>query len=141
MHKGSRRNDRIENPRQLAAAFACCVTAEANDSNECVAKNSDNSLFKVLQRMLPEVGSLGSALNTLSQKLAFSLSCQTTNICCHAAFSTDHPTRGWKTPLERKDLSSRVQQGGSVRVWFRLHKNPQAKSSSVRPAQRLPIKR
>ena len=54
MHKGSR----IENPRRLAAAFACCVTAEANGSTECVAKNSDYGLFKVLHRMLPEVGSL-----------------------------------------------------------------------------------
>ena len=54
----SGRNGRIENPRQLAAEFACRVTAEANDGTEYVAKNSDHGLFKVLQRMLPEVSSL-----------------------------------------------------------------------------------
>ena len=55
---GSGRTQRVENPRQFAAVFACRVTAEASGGAECVAKNSDHGLFKVLQRMLPEVGKI-----------------------------------------------------------------------------------
>lgn len=55
MRSGCRRPVLIENPRQLAAFFARCVTAEATSSSDWVAKNGDSSLFKILQRMLPEV--------------------------------------------------------------------------------------
>ena len=55
MRVGSRRHVLIENPRQLAAEFARCVTSDASTTEHWVAKNGDNSLFKVLQRMLPEV--------------------------------------------------------------------------------------
>jgi hypothetical protein len=45
----------IDNPRQLAAHFASCVTTESKNSTHWVAKNGDNSLFKILVRMLPDV--------------------------------------------------------------------------------------
>jgi hypothetical protein len=48
----------IENPRQLAAKFACSVTIESTSSTHWVAKNGENSLFKTLQRMIPEVSIL-----------------------------------------------------------------------------------
>ena len=50
----------IDNPRQLAAFYAKSVTAEATSSSHWVAKNGDSSLFKILQRMLPEVRDLDS---------------------------------------------------------------------------------
>ena len=45
----------FETPRQLAAVFACSVTTKSADNTHWVAKNGDNSLFKILQRMIPEV--------------------------------------------------------------------------------------
>jgi hypothetical protein len=52
---GKRKHVLIENPRQLAAYFASCVTTESNSDTHWVAKNGENSLFKILQRMIPEV--------------------------------------------------------------------------------------
>jgi hypothetical protein len=52
---GKRKHVLIENPRQLAAYFASCVTTESDSDTHWVAKNGENSLFKILQRMIPEV--------------------------------------------------------------------------------------
>ena len=51
----TRRSVLIGNPRQFASLFACCVTAESHDSHLWVAKSGDNSLFRTLQRIFPEV--------------------------------------------------------------------------------------
>jgi hypothetical protein len=58
MRKGTRRPLLIDTSRQLAAYFACCVTTESTNTTHWVAKNGESSLFKTLQRMLPEVSSL-----------------------------------------------------------------------------------
>jgi hypothetical protein len=44
----------VDNPKQLAAMFASMVTVPASE-NEWIARNGDESLFKVLQQMMPEV--------------------------------------------------------------------------------------
>jgi hypothetical protein len=44
----------VEDPMQLAVMFASMVTAPAS-VNEWIARNGDESLFKVLQDMMPEV--------------------------------------------------------------------------------------
>ena len=54
IHSCKRKFVLIDNPRELAAYFACSVT-KASTSNHWVAKNGESSLFKTLQRMLPEV--------------------------------------------------------------------------------------
>lgn len=45
----------IENSHDLAAVFAQTVTALSGSPHDWVARNGDNSLFSVLNRMLPEV--------------------------------------------------------------------------------------
>ena len=50
----SRKPD-IENPKDLAAEFACAVTEHSTNEADWVARNGDESLFQTLQRMLPEV--------------------------------------------------------------------------------------
>ena len=50
----SRKPD-IENPKELAAEFACAVTEHSTNEADWVARNGDESLFRTLQRMLPEV--------------------------------------------------------------------------------------
>ncbi len=44
-----------ENPKQLAAAFACSVTAPSHNHLDWVARNGGESLFQTLSRILPEV--------------------------------------------------------------------------------------
>ncbi len=53
--KRSRRHRAIvDDPMQLAVMFASMVTTPASE-NEWIARNGDESLFKVLQKMMPEV--------------------------------------------------------------------------------------
>jgi hypothetical protein len=52
--KRSRCNLAVDNSIQLAARFASMVTVPASE-NEWVARNGDESLFKVLRQLLPEV--------------------------------------------------------------------------------------
>ena len=49
----------IDDPKQLAAMFASMVTVPASE-NEWIARNGDESLFKVLQQMMPEVRYISS---------------------------------------------------------------------------------
>ena len=45
----------IENPKELAADFACTVTECSSNSMDWVARNGDESLFQTLKMILPEV--------------------------------------------------------------------------------------
>ncbi len=51
-------SSRIENPRQLAASFALAVTAQTAVGRGWIARNGDESLFRALQRILPQVEEL-----------------------------------------------------------------------------------
>ena len=50
-----RRPPLVENPKQLAAQFACAVTEASPNPTDWVARNGDQTIFRVLQKMLPEV--------------------------------------------------------------------------------------
>ena len=50
---------------ELAVAFANVVTVTSDNTNDWVARNGDESIFSVLQRLLPEV----VQLNLQSQSL------------------------------------------------------------------------
>jgi hypothetical protein len=45
-----------QNPRALAASFALAVTEAPRHGFSWIAKNGDESPFRVLQQLLPEVG-------------------------------------------------------------------------------------
>ena len=45
----------IPTPMELAVAFANVVTVTSDNTNDWVARNGDESIFSVLQRLLPEV--------------------------------------------------------------------------------------
>jgi hypothetical protein len=45
----------IENPKDLAADFACAVTEASSNQSDWVARNGEESLFSTLQRIIPEV--------------------------------------------------------------------------------------
>jgi hypothetical protein len=47
---------RVQNPRELAASFALAVTEAPRHGFSWIAKNGDESPFRVLQQLLPEVG-------------------------------------------------------------------------------------
>ena len=51
----SSRGNRIENPRKLAAAFAIAVTVRDHSATSWVARNGEMSIFRILQRILPQV--------------------------------------------------------------------------------------
>ena len=44
-----------ESPKELAAAFACVVTAPSKNHMDWVARKGGESLFQALNQMLPEV--------------------------------------------------------------------------------------
>ncbi len=44
-----------ESPKELAAAFACVVTAPSKSHMDWVARNGGESLFQALNQILPEV--------------------------------------------------------------------------------------
>ncbi len=46
-----------ENPKQLALAFAAAVTVHSPSYRDWVARNGEESLFRTLHRILPEVKS------------------------------------------------------------------------------------
>jgi hypothetical protein len=48
---------RVQNPRELAASFALAVTEETIPGNGIIAKNGEESLFRTLQLLLPQVWS------------------------------------------------------------------------------------
>ena len=128
----------IDNPRQLAAHFACCVTTESTTSTHWVAKNGESSLFKTLQRMLPEVSSIQmfdikSDLSISQSWIRFMVSTlsHSSMQCTHLNLFTDQSTRGRAAPPEGQDLWRRVQQACSVRVRLRQLKNTQAKCRKV----------
>jgi hypothetical protein len=52
--KRSRGNFVPDDPKHLGAMFASMVTVPA-DENSWIARKGDESLFKVLQQMIPEV--------------------------------------------------------------------------------------
>jgi hypothetical protein len=54
-HRRWKASSRIENPRDLARSFAFAVTAENSAPDGWIAKNGSASIFRTLQRMLPEV--------------------------------------------------------------------------------------
>ena len=58
--RSRRQNAIVDDPKQLAAMFASMVTVPASE-NEWIARNGDESLFKVLQQIVPEVRSKSSA--------------------------------------------------------------------------------
>ncbi len=45
----------IENPKDLAAEFACAVTVYSANQSDWVARNGDESIYQTLRRILPEV--------------------------------------------------------------------------------------
>ena len=45
----------IENPKEFAATFAHSVTAPSDNNVDWVARNGEESLFRTLQRVIPEV--------------------------------------------------------------------------------------
>ena len=51
----SRREVRIDDPKKLAADFACSVTVYSSNHMHWVARNGEESVFRTLQRILPEV--------------------------------------------------------------------------------------
>ena len=55
MHQKNLRTNRIENPRGLAAAFSIAVTVKDAASSSWVARNGEESIFRTLQRILPQV--------------------------------------------------------------------------------------
>ena len=50
-----RRPPLVENPKQLAAQFACAVTEPSPSPTDWVARNGEQTIFRTLQKMLPEV--------------------------------------------------------------------------------------
>ena len=50
-----RRRERILNPRKLAAAYALAVTTHDVSGHTMLARNGPDSLFRLLQRILPQV--------------------------------------------------------------------------------------
>jgi hypothetical protein len=48
----------IENPKDLAAEFACAVTVYSANQSDWVARNGEESIYRTLRRVLPEVGNL-----------------------------------------------------------------------------------
>ena len=61
----------VDNPKQLAAMFASMVTVPGSE-NDWIARNGDESLFKVLERMLPEVRSKSSPIPPKQSKACVS---------------------------------------------------------------------
>ncbi len=45
----------LENPVELAIAFAKVVTQESDNTEDWVARNGDRSIFSALRLVLPEV--------------------------------------------------------------------------------------
>jgi hypothetical protein len=45
----------IENPKDLAAEFACAVTVYSENQSDWVARNGNESIYRTLRRILPEV--------------------------------------------------------------------------------------
>ena len=60
--------------KQLAAMFATMVTVPASE-NDWIARNGDESLFKVLEKMLPEVRSIQSPQYIKASACSMSISC------------------------------------------------------------------
>jgi hypothetical protein len=48
-------NQRIEDPRKIAAIFAMAVTAETRMGEGYLEKHGDASLFRAFQRVMPQV--------------------------------------------------------------------------------------
>ena len=46
---------RAPNPKEVAVAFAIAVTAKNETPGNWVARNGEESIFKTLQRILPQV--------------------------------------------------------------------------------------
>ena len=46
---------RVENPKMLAAVFACTVTVPSTNQMDWVARNGAESIFETLRLILPEV--------------------------------------------------------------------------------------
>ncbi len=134
------RGQRVENPRQLAAAFAISVTARDHAPTSWVARNGEQSIFRTLQRVLPQV-----CFWIQKQDLVLLLS--SGNL-----ITPGHPTRGWETSIsiKREDFQIGIQQGCRVHMRLRQRENPQKDSyqvgiaglapfaSSLLPSQRAP---
>ena len=114
----------IFNPRQLAAFFATCVTVDGKSNALWVAKNGESSLFNILQMMLPKVKAPSRIVEHPKRLIKISTKFA-------VVFITDRSATEWKASLQRQDLRSRIQQGGPVRVWLPLHKDPQALHGKV----------
>ncbi len=52
-----KRKDSIENPAELAVAFAKVVTVPSDVQDDWVARNGDKSIFSALRNILPELTS------------------------------------------------------------------------------------
>ena len=50
----------FENPKEVAAEFACAVTVPSSNQSDWVARNGNESLFRTLRRMIPEVGNFST---------------------------------------------------------------------------------
>ena len=53
-NRASKKHAPIEDPKKLAAAFACAVTAHSAKGGDWVARNGEESLFSTLRRILPQ---------------------------------------------------------------------------------------
>jgi hypothetical protein len=51
----ARQAARLQNPRELVARFALTVTERTPVGISWIAKNGDDSLFRIFQRMVPQV--------------------------------------------------------------------------------------
>ncbi len=76
----------IENPKDLAAQFACAVTIYSANQSDWVARNGNESIYRTLRRILPEVRSV-SAFTTKLLVVAIEMICSQVNKClCEADF-------------------------------------------------------
>ncbi len=48
----------FENPKEVAAEFACAITVPSSNQSDWVARNGNESLFRTLRRIIPEVRNL-----------------------------------------------------------------------------------
>ena len=110
---------RIENPRKLAAAFAVAVTAPTPVGRGWIARNGQESLFRTLQLVMPQVFQ-----NRIYFKPKFLVSDE---------LFTDHPT-GKQRPsfsLERANIWFRIQQTRAKIVRICMCQNSKEESHEV----------
>ena len=89
---------------ELAIAFATVVTVPSDNLNDMVARNGDESIFCVLQKLSPEVISYNY---TYSQLLHFAFPCVFKNIKTDMLMETT-PVQSCYTGSRKKPVEGKV---------------------------------